>query len=241
MFKSYNNAIDYLDHARNKTVGRPFTTNLRVHKHPDGVLISFRGRQLCIIRPDDTVEFVFSEAAVAANGHSLVQQLYKVLPMQLTRKSRGVYEVWSSGDRWEYFKGITFKLNASPVHMACINPKLPLTERVDPDKRLEWRRALRKFKQQVQLRAKLGVIDAIISRNGVQRLKVGDPVPVLYEAIRSGEVTTDFLEFMLHHSRMYHMWFSPPTATTVAQHIHNLCIDTHSIELRKKFGVFREG
>lgn len=239
MLYSYQQVVDYLDRARSKAAGRPITRNIRVHKHPDGVLISFRDRQLCVVRPDDTVEFVMSEAAVAANGHSLVQQLYKVLPMQLTRKSRGVYEVWSSGDRWEYFKGITFKLNASPVHMVCLNPMLPLAKRVDPDKRLEWRRALRKFKQQVQLRAKLGVIDAIINQNSIKH-PPADPLPILYEAIRSGEVTTDFLRHMLNNATHYHMWFSSPTSADVVRHIHSLCIYTYSIELRKKFGVFRE-
>jgi len=241
MFISYKNAINYLSRARSRTAGRPLTSNLRVFAHPDGVSISFRMTPLCIIRSDNTVEFVAPDQFVANWGCSLVQQVHKVLPTHLVRKSRGVYELRSSCGGWEYFNGIKFRFNELPMALVCLNPKLPLAKRIDVEKRLEWRRALRRFKQQVTLRTKLGVVDGLISEyvNQGASYSTRPTLDILYEAIRAGEATTDFLRAMIHDTRLNTYWLTFPSAVQVAAHIHNLCINTYSLELRKKFGVFQ--
>jgi hypothetical protein len=239
MFYSYKQAADYLDRARNKTAGRPLTTHIRVHDHPDGILIAYKVMQICFIRPDDTVEFVASERFVADYGFSLVRQIPLVLPLTMARKSRGVYEIWSSGDKWEYFEGIKFKFSTVPVHMVCLNPRLPLAERVNVNKRLAWRRALRAFKRQVALRAKLGVIDVLIANIGTSKSRPPkDALSLLYNAIRTGEVTTEFLGDMIQHARYHAYWMATPGGAQVAAYIGDLCTGTYSVELRKKFSVF---
>jgi len=264
MFTSYNSAANYMSRARNKRVGRQLTSRLRVCELADGeIVVTHDAVRLCVIRPDDTVHFVMPDTVVASFGNSLVQHIHKFLPAVLKRKGRGVYEFLvrnppdstDSGDysygcslsthgyKFEYFEGITFKFDNNSL--TCVNPKMPLTKRIDVEKRLEWRRTLRHFKRQITLRAKLGVFDALIPKAADATTRVyypgaPDTVDVLYEAIKSGEVTTEFLTHMIRRIRHNMYWTSiPPSGAQVAAHILSMCTSTYSVPLRKKFGVFQ--
>lgn len=257
MFTSYNSAANYMSRARNKRVGRQLTSRLRVYELAGGeIVVTHDAVRLCVIRPDDTVHFVMPDTVVASFGNSLVQHIHKFLPAVLKRKGRGVYEFLvrtpstasgygfgGEGYKFEYFEGITFKFDNDLL--TCVNPKLPLTKRIDVEKRLEWRRTLRHFKRQITLRAKLGVFDALIPKAADATTRVyypgaPDTVDVLYEAIKSGEVTTEFLTHMIRRVRYNMYWTNiPPSGAQVAAHIHSMCTSTYSVQLRKMFGVFQ--
>jgi hypothetical protein len=122
-------------------------------------------------------------------------------------------------------------------------------EHINVDKRREWLRALRRFKQGMKVRARMGVIQAICDRVGEERTHVGgwvwggpyDPetwVEVLHVCIRDNQFPPELLEAFVKSSEV--TYFSPtkqPTAEAVLKAVDWIC-NQHSKELRRKFGVF---
>jgi len=147
----------------------------------------------------------------------------------------------------EVFDGLCFDLNTyEPV-----NARVPLTKQaVNKDNKLEWLRALRKFKLAVKIRARMGVLESLIQqvdneRKGQSRYDWVQPdwnsdkwQDVLYTSIKSSECSTDLLKgFITSVRRGYYS--SKTTVNEVIDEVDKVCT-TYSLDLRRRFGVYDE-
>lgn len=120
---------------------------------------------------------------------------------------------------------------------------------IDEERRREWLRALRRFKNGIQLRAKVGVIEALCQQVALQRR--GIPhwdapqweherwVATLYYAIRDNVYPTDLLIGFVKTAEV--TFFNPnrqPSVDGVLDVVDQVC-RKNSRRLRQKFGVFR--
>jgi hypothetical protein len=121
---------------------------------------------------------------------------------------------------------------------------------VDKARRLEWLRALRRFKYGVKVRAKLGVLDTICQQVAAERR--GQPVwnmpqwehdrwiLLLYTSIRDNEFPPELLIGFAQTAEVTFM--SPSQQPTVANVLTAVdgVLAAQSKRLRIKFGVFNE-
>jgi hypothetical protein len=119
---------------------------------------------------------------------------------------------------------------------------------VDKARRLEWLRALRRFKYGVKVRAKLGVLDTICQQVAAKRrgTQVWDMpqwehdrwITLLYTSIRDNEFPPELLSGFAQTAEVTFM--SPEQQPTVANVL--IAVDgvlaARSVQLRTKFGVF---
>lgn len=136
----------------------------------------------------------------------------------------------------------TLKAMGVPVHR-------PAQYHTNPEKRLEWLRALRGFKKALAVRYKLGILEAYCKqvaaeRSGNSRWEEpdwDDPywVDKLYDAISTGTMSPEILlGFARSIGRTYHTQRSP----RVVDYMYTVdrILKRHSLALRKKFGVVEE-
>jgi len=120
---------------------------------------------------------------------------------------------------------------------------------IDEERRREWLRALRRFKNGMQLRAKVGVIDVLCQQVAMERRGVphwdapqwGHErwVATLYYAIRDNVYPTDLLIGFVKTAEV--TFFNPnrqPNAEGVLEAVNQVCRQ-QSRKLRERFGVFR--
>ena len=119
---------------------------------------------------------------------------------------------------------------------------------VDPDKRLEWLRALRRFKYGVRVRARLGVLDTVCQQVALQRRgkQVWDApqwehdrwVTLLYTCIRDTQYPDELLTGFAKTAEVTFFSISKqPTNAKVLAAVDTVCKQL-SVALRTKFGVF---
>jgi len=126
--------------------------------------------------------------------------------------------------------------------------------RIDEDKRREWLRALRRFKYGIKVRAKLGVIQIICEQVAAQRRGTqqwGAPrwdapqwehdrwVTLLYTCIKQEEFPPELLEGFVKTAEV--TFLAPrrqPTVQNTLDAVNYVC-KLLSVELRRKFGVFK--
>lgn len=119
---------------------------------------------------------------------------------------------------------------------------------VDPVRRLEWLRALRRFKYGIRVRAKLGVLKGICQQVGMQRRgqQTWDQpewsherwVSMLYTCIRDNDFPTKLLEGFVKTAEV--TFFAPdhqPTEARVLLAV-DIVLKQLSRQLRERFGVF---
>lgn len=121
---------------------------------------------------------------------------------------------------------------------------------IDEDKRREWLRALRLFKYGVRVRAKLGLIQEVCDSVHAQRssFKVWEApdwrhdrwVTMLCEAIRNNQFPIAVLRGFAETSKVsFFNMHVQPTPDGVVDAMNDVC-RIYSVQLRKKFGVFKE-
>lgn len=145
----------------------------------------------------------------------------------------------------EYFAGIQFNMLTGE----CINRQADLTSNVNTDTRKVWLKSLRKFKYGIKARLRIGAFDAIIE--SVKQLpkpqqqvpEWSDPrwINLLYESIRDNNHPMELLQGFSAHA-VYDRWYYHRGNIKPADVLHvvdSICT-THSIDLRKRFGVFDE-
>jgi len=120
---------------------------------------------------------------------------------------------------------------------------------IDEERRREWLRALRRFKNGMQLRAKVGVIDVLCQQVAMERRGVphwdapqwGHErwVDALHFAISNNVYPTDLLVGFVKTAEV--TFFNPnrqPNAEGVLEAVNQVCRQ-QSRKLRERFGVFR--
>lgn len=235
MFTSYEHVKAYYDTARNKSKGKPLASRMRLYQHDEGLCARFAEHTFAVYRPDDTVEFVMPEKVMRGISHSLAHYVTYAGSFTLRSKGRGIFEIGylkRDDNKWyrtEYFPGIKFNLATG----TRLNPRPPLAHRVDPANNLVWRRALRWMKRELVLREKLGVVEAIrrTSRPHVWCMSE-EVLDMLYKTMRNKQFEhDDFVKLVSHFAY---------TSLSPSDMIYYLCTHTYNIELRKRFGVFKE-
>ena len=123
-----------------------------------------------------------------------------------------------------------------------------MTVRINQEKRREWLRSLRRFKQGVRLRARLGVVTIYCQqvaeqRKGSSQWSAPDWdndkwVTRLYTAIRDEEFSPELLTGFVESAEV--TFLNPkrqPTSQDAVEAMNDVCTRL-SKRLRQKFGVF---
>lgn len=266
---SYEDVAIWFTRCRNPEKGRPVQSWARMFKVGETYELRFGNDVVGVFTPDNKFTFKLSAQQARRCSITLSQALQRAIPFLWYRKSTGRYVVKptppyeeykaNGGDvySWEFFQGregyevfdgLQFDLNTyEPT-----NAKPPIGDTINPEKRKEWLRALKKFKRSVHVRAKLGVVDTLIkevyaerqgakSRHDWEMPDWNTPTwqDVLYHALSSGELTTDLLKGIVKSvSTGYYQ--TTITVPDVLKQCDQICT-TYSVDMRRRFGVFEEG
>lgn len=267
VLRTYNDFHSHFMTARNKDKGKPLKSWARIYKNGDTLEFYFgdrTGLKFGELTPDNI--FTFTESPhvirrVAAVTFS--SSLYKAVPFMWQRvgtaryrvnhtstipedKDRG-YMVWSfmRQDAPEYFQGMQFNMLTGE----CTNSRPDFNAVVNPDKRRVWLSALRKFKFGIKARTRIGAFDPLIQsqknlpRSGKSVPDWSDPMwlGLLYTSIKDNDFPMELLNGIAAHA-VHDRWYyhrGNIKAADILSAIDEVC-NTHSIDLRKRFGVFDE-
>jgi hypothetical protein len=272
-FLTYYDVATDFKRCRTASKGRPIKGWCRLFKDGDDYSIrqrtgwgSNRGTvELCRIHPDNTVTFTMPLEELLRHTHTIVSSLWRVLPVTIERKRKGVYKIagtnnqelqkssraydWISNYAPEYFAGIKFDLLSGE----CLNAKPDMLDTIIPEMRKQWLRDLKRFKRGLKARAKVGAlqghIDAITQEitDGNQwsvrheyetMLRTPKSVEHLLECMRTEQYPPEILRMFVGTVGL--TWGQREiTNQIVLSNVDNL-FDKHSLTLRKAYGVFGE-
>lgn len=265
---SYKEVAEWFTKARDPEKGRPVQSWARMFKVDDNYELRFGSTVVGVFSSDN--KFTFKMTAQQARNASITlsQALQRAIPFVWVRKATGRYVVkptppyeefkkvnteqyywhyFSQVEGYEVFDGLAFDLNTyEPINA---KPSLKDTE-VDSDKRKEWLRSLKKFKLAVKVRARMGVLESLIQqvereRQGVSRYDWEQPdwnaevwQDTLYNSLKDSDCSTELLKgFIKSVSRGYYQ--QSITVDEVINEVDRI-FTTYSLDLRRKFGVFKE-
>ncbi len=174
---SYSDCVALFNTCRSEKKGKPLPAGYRMHKHNDLYTVSCGNIKICEIDSTDTVTFTMSTEQLLNINTSLVCVLFKIIPLMLQRKRKGIYTLTEScfsvsymgsnfthvpkyddSKTFEYFQGIQFNL---PTR-TCLNPRPDLLDTVIPKIRKQWLRDVKRFKKGLKARAKVGALQGYI-------------------------------------------------------------------------------
>ena len=261
---TYQDVVKFFARARNPEKGKPLMSWARVFKVEDNYEVRLGGYRIGKFTPDN--KFIFTMTAQTARNCSvtLSQALQRALPFVWKRVATGRYEVAHIGlydsdkdgyfyqymknlEWYEVYDGLAFDLTTNqPVNA---RPKLSQLV-VNKDNKLEWLRKLRKFKTAVKVRARMGVLESLMKqveqeRKGINKYEWQAPdwnsdswLDLLYSAVKDEECSTDMLKAFIKTASIGY-WRNMVTIDDVLRAVDNV-FTTHSVDLRKRFGVFDE-
>lgn len=273
--RTYDDAARHFDKARSKTKGRPLKSWARLTQDGNDYVVSDRGVPILKFTPDNKLVFLIDGRIGSNHSVTLSQSLHRAVPLMWMRAGTGRYRVkhlklidklandtapkdtvfrwndpnWMSAYRQmktapELFIGMTFDLATGE----CINARKDIKDSVIPDKRTEWLRKLRKFKRNVNLRARMGVLDPLIKQIINDRISSPAKMPdwtsepwldALYNAIRDEECPTELLRGFVA-TVPFAPWRQTALTPEAVLKVVDEVLKSLSIELRRKFGVFDE-
>lgn len=265
VLKTYEDTQRWFARAKSKDKGRPFNGWAKV-KHDGGCYqVYVYDRLICTITPENILRMEITGTEGRAISNTLSSSINRLVPIVWTRVGMGRYRILGlrtlrKADSWwvkakeapELFKGLEFDLTTGEA----LNAKADLVKRVDKDARLEWVRCLRRFKRGVQLRAKMGVFDTIqTDLNAGSKFRSvngkifanrtpdwGDEkwMNLLYTSIRDDLYPKELLAgFLLAAPSVLWNRRTGTTAERMGQ-VATSVINSHSVELRTRFGVFAD-
>ena len=183
-FQTYQDFYDDFKKCRSAAKGRPIKGWCRLFKDGRDFVVKqvgWRGaaQPLFRISPDNTVTFEAPANRIRDGAQTLVSSLYRVVPITIERKRKGIYIVGGLHSMkvkydhrynahmqdWiefrkrcpEYFNGIQFNLLTGE----CLNPQPNVMDTVIPEKRTQWLSDVKRYKKGLKIRAKVGAFDAI--------------------------------------------------------------------------------
>ena len=250
-FRNYEQVQRFFMKCRTPDKGRQVNACCRVFVLPDGTYqFKFYNTPVFTISPSNILTFIVDGKNAYSTAVSTSATMHRIVPLAWTRKRHKVYQVGRSDIPWqdrewvELFNGLQFDLEARKF----TNAKLPMLERIDKDKNLEWKRAITRFKRGLRVRVKLGAVkaitDNIIAKEFTDTFKRPDWDSeewqnLLLDSIVKGEYPIQLLEGFARSNIRISYWGSrrlvpnPEEGST----IDNILSST-SISLRTKFGVF---
>jgi hypothetical protein len=254
MFHSYADVTKWFT-PRNPAKGKQLTSLLRMYVEDGLPTIYFatpshKGEALCCIYPDDTVKFVASVATLRARIVTVGSTLPRIMRFWFARISKGRYACvpLTPGQRYgdpkggyEYFPGLKFNLNTR----VCLNP---LVYEEDPERKKLWLACLRKFKNNIRTRAKIGALDTFCASLSIpiREKPQWDSEGwrnKLYGCIRNNTVDHEILKGFAASASPWPFWGSSKEAKVDGQKIldaMNWVCDEQSRAMRVMFGALRE-
>lgn len=264
---TYEEVAKYYKGCRNQLKGKPFRSWGRIFLDTDGSYrFTHENVDIGKLTSDNVFTFLMDDKQARSCSVTLSQSLYRGLPFMWQRARKGKYRVEHTGRvklkssndprvAWldwdylrkeapEYFKGMQFNLLTGE----CINRRPDMVTTIDEDRRKEWLRALRKFKYTIKTMAKLGAFDKAIAKakaGSAGRMIVPDwtgdsALDHLYIAIRDNKCDGELVEALAQHGNYISYWRSSQSSyQIILNSLENVC-NTYSIDLRRKFGVFKE-
>lgn len=260
MISSYKAAQLHMEKARDKAKGRPMKgAGWRLFQDGDEYVVTTYGDQVGRFLPDNTFQFSPNGAMARRTAPTLSATIHRNLPFSWARVGEKMYRVEhranfeGEGWRWDWMRqptnaplvypGLTFDLTTGK----CLNPKpdAAFKPEVDPERRKVWLAALRAWKRQVKIAARLGVFDPLMAAN-----RANPPgwharpdwsedkyLDILYTAIKDGRCDTDLLR-MFVDARVTQ--YTPPlTSMDMFKEVERV-VAVSSVALRKRFGVLVE-
>jgi hypothetical protein len=261
---TYQDVVKFFNRARNPEKGKPLMSWARIYKEGENYEVRMNDYRIGVFTPDNKFTFTMTNQQARHCSVTLSQALQRALPFVWKRVATGRYEVTSIADYdqsehgylWQYIRnrewyevydGLSFDLTTNQP----INARPKITQlAVNQENKLEWLRKLRKFKQAVKIRARMGVLEALMQqvekeRQGINKYEWQAPdwssdswLDLLYVAVKNEECSTDMLKAFIKTASIGY-WRNMVTIDDVLRAVDSV-FTTHSIDLRKRFGVFDE-
>lgn len=159
---SYADCAKIFSTVREPALGKPLrVSDMRLFKNNDkSFSLTISNQVFAYIYPDNTILFPTDEEKLYyTTAFKLVYCLGRVMPIWLHRVGTGRYRIGGHCDYKdikylpEYFGGIRFSLTDG----VCLNRRPDRKDRVNPDRRKVWLRTLKKHREGVLSRLKLGL------------------------------------------------------------------------------------
>lgn len=255
MISSYQAAQDYMARARSKAKGRPMkSAGWRLFLQDDLYVVEAYGHEIGLFCPDNTFMFSLKGEEAYNIAQTLGSTIHRNLPFEWQRWKKKAYRVDHTGNINGYvfehfakptnaplvYPGLTFDLSTGQ----CLNYKPDPKPVIDPDRRKEWLRASRAWKRKLKAAARVGVFDGMIAQEKADRTSWPNrpdwsgekELDILYKAIKDGDCSTDLLRMFVQSE--VPSW-TTPTSMEMYDSIERI-VKAQSVELRKRFGVFKE-
>lgn len=261
---SYKDAAACFAKARKPDAGRPIKQWVRLFKVGDNYEFRFNDMPFAILSPDNILTFPRTPNEMSRMSITFSQASYRVIPVLFQRIATGRYAIEHSltvdkrlrgNSRYaslrenacEYFAGIQFDMETG----ACINKRPRLTDCVDDAARKVWLTKLRKFKQGMKVRAKMGVLETICQQVTAERARDRNTwsqpnwssdtwIDLLYTAMNEEQFPTELLRGFAMSCRISVWRHENPTTKATLEAVESV-LNKLSVDLRKRFGVFANG
>lgn len=218
--------------------------------------------------PDNTFEFTLDITQARNYSVTLSQALHGAIPFIWTRKAMGRYEVSSvkkavrifnensSNGIWPiikevaipFRKGLRFALDSNEAQ----NPQPEDINQAIPEKRKEWLRTLRTYKQALAVKARMGVVDSVMLEVKAEREATSRYDPnntawqrpdwfaeswneLLYTAVKNNDTSLKMIKLFVQSG--YAHVYRAMTVKDFDDNVENV-FRQQSISLRRRFGVF---
>jgi len=267
VLRTYDDFLAHFNTARNKDKGKPLKSWGRLYKNGDTIEFYFgdrNGLKYAELTRDNIFTFVASPHTIRkVAAVTFSSSLYRAIPIMWQRTGMARYRVshtaaipidsnrqymaWSymRTDAPEYFEGIQFNMLTGE----CINRRPDFNATINTDKRKVWLSALRKFKYGMKARIRIGAFDPLIQsqknlpRNNQSCPDWSDPTwqELLYNSIKNNDFPMELLNGITAHA-VHDRWYyhrGNVKAADILTAMDEVC-NTHSVDLRKRFGVFDE-
>ena len=262
---SYSDFADLFDTCRSISKGKPLPGGWRMHQHNRLYAVYISNIKIFEIDRNNKLTFTVSQRELLNLNHSLVTVLYKIIPLMLSRKRKGVYVISKiqayhpplyrylnvdHTNTLEYFTGMQFDL----ATQTCLNPRPNLLDTVIPKVRKQWLRDVKRFKKGLKARAKVGAlqgyIDEVVAARATQpsggwRHNFDNNLPTwsdprttqqVIDCMRTEQYPPDLLKLLVQTT--YLGWGSGEITNSMVLENVDRVFNTHSIHYRKAYGVF---
>lgn len=250
---SYYEARNLLRRCRNPKDGKSLSSWLKMYDSAGGIAFVTDGQvPLGFLTPDNVFTFTVTTGQAYQISPTMVRCLHKILPFYWERKSKCLYEIvtrYGSGTPIAVstlFNGLRVNIVTGEIY----NKLYIDTDKVDVEARRKWLRSLRKYKQGIKVRTKLGVFDRlreqVVEERGRQtRYNWKQPdwmteawIDKLAKSIEHEDFNLDLLKGIVETAEVS-LYNRKITNENIVSTFDGLVADL-SVYLRAKFGVFGE-
>jgi hypothetical protein len=253
--ESYEQLSDVYSRCRKPLEGKMLSGWLRARKNNDAFILgmlNWNGKdvEFATLSKDNILEFTADVGAMRRISITLAQALHRAIGIRWNRVATGRYEVVTYANHItksvsEFRKGLKINIISGEI----LNPYIRNKEVADTDAKKVWLRSLKEYKKGLKARARLGVLDTIITTVLNERSASNgwsEPnwfsdewIDKLYLAIRDHDFNTDMLTAYCRSSRRLH-WTRPDVTANSTLAGFDQIVKDLSLQLRTKFGVFKD-